>query len=111
MTTLRAPFDLNPVNPSPGIWECPHEPTTSEPDPRFIPVTAYGEAARPTVVIEVLGGVAYVAECPAGIDVEIRDYDRGQDARHLDSGRPRDRRDRDPARRHPWRSAYALNCA
>jgi len=28
-----------------------------------------------TVIIEVSGGVAYVADCPPGIEVIIRDYD------------------------------------
>ena len=32
------------------------------------------------VIIEVVGGVAYVAECPPEVDVEIRDYDQLEDA-------------------------------
>lgn len=27
------------------------------------------------VVIEVIGGVAHITECPAEVEVEIRDYD------------------------------------
>lgn len=37
------------------------------------------------VVIEVLGGVAVVAECPAGVEVSIKDYDNCP-AGHLDCG-------------------------
>jgi hypothetical protein len=33
------------------------------------------------VVIEVMGGVAYVTECPPEVDVEIRDYDNLQDVK------------------------------
>ena len=32
------------------------------------------------VVIEVVGGVAYVTECPPEVEVEIRDYDQLEDA-------------------------------
>jgi len=31
------------------------------------------------VVIEVLGGVAHVTECPPEVEVEIRDYDSLED--------------------------------
>ena len=31
------------------------------------------------VVIEVVGGVAYVTQCPPEVDVEIRDYDQLED--------------------------------
>jgi len=27
------------------------------------------------VIVEVMGGVAYVTECPPEVEVEIRDYD------------------------------------
>jgi len=31
---------------------------------------------KPKVVIEVLGGVAYVTNCPEGVEVEIIDHDK-----------------------------------
>ena len=31
------------------------------------------------VVIEVMGGVAYVTQCPPEVEVEIRDYDNLED--------------------------------
>jgi len=33
------------------------------------------------VIIEVVGGVAYVTECPPEVDVEIRDYDQLEDVK------------------------------
>jgi len=32
------------------------------------------------VIIEIVGGVAYVTECPPEVEVEIRDYDNLEDA-------------------------------
>lgn len=33
------------------------------------------------VVVEVMGGVAYVTQCPPEVEVEIRDYDNLEDAK------------------------------
>jgi len=33
------------------------------------------------VVIEVVGGVAYVTQCPPEVDVEIKDYDNLEDVK------------------------------
>ena len=33
------------------------------------------------VVIEVVGGVAYVTQCPPEVEVEIKDYDNLEDAK------------------------------
>ena len=33
------------------------------------------------VVIEVVGGVVYVTQCPPEVDVEIKDYDNLDDAK------------------------------
>ena len=33
------------------------------------------------VIIEVVGGVAYVIQCPPEVEVEIKDYDNLEDAK------------------------------
>ena len=33
------------------------------------------------VVVEVMGGVAYVTQCPPEVEVEIRDYDNLEDVK------------------------------
>ncbi len=39
---------------------------------------------KPKVIIEVRGGVAYIAQCPENVEVEIVDYDNQEAEQHPD---------------------------